>query len=301
MVRLSDYQANFHRSTSSTHIQTIDNYSDKLRVAMSRLRLCPPRDSPQNNIFQYKETDTCSHVFFAKNRNCTASNRPLRRPIQGHRKERHSHENPDKGKVETVSLDRVKPAHLDSKPETGRPTEKKPKTQNNTMNSKNTAIVRRVPALNQNSDRRRAEPKVKTQTRSDAVENGTNLATISQHNANRVNLPKQFTPYVAPHSPTPTAFHANRSSGGLRTYSPVPLHLRGKTPNSKNTTKTSNVKNNSNIADGDQIVPDTTVKQTRAGRKIHTSACFVQMIHALVAPNDIYCGTNCTNRNNHNL
>ena len=41
----------------------LDNYSAKLRVAMSRLPLCPPRDSPQNNIFQYKEIDTCSHVF----------------------------------------------------------------------------------------------------------------------------------------------------------------------------------------------------------------------------------------------
>ena len=28
-------------------------YSDKLRIAMSHLRLCPPRNSPQNNIFQY--------------------------------------------------------------------------------------------------------------------------------------------------------------------------------------------------------------------------------------------------------
>ena len=41
----------------------LDNYSEKLRVAISRLRLCPPCDSPQNNIFQYKEIDTCSHVF----------------------------------------------------------------------------------------------------------------------------------------------------------------------------------------------------------------------------------------------
>ena len=30
----------------------LDNYSDKLRVVMSRLRLCPPRDTPQKNIFQ---------------------------------------------------------------------------------------------------------------------------------------------------------------------------------------------------------------------------------------------------------
>ena len=30
----------------------LDNYSNKLRVAMSRLRLCPPRDTSQKNIFQ---------------------------------------------------------------------------------------------------------------------------------------------------------------------------------------------------------------------------------------------------------
>ena len=44
----------------------LDNYSDKLGVAMSRLRLCPRRDSPQSNIFQYKEIDTCSHVFLRR-------------------------------------------------------------------------------------------------------------------------------------------------------------------------------------------------------------------------------------------
>ena len=44
----------------------LDNYSDKLRIAMSRLRLCHPRDSPQNNIFQYKEINTCSHVFLQR-------------------------------------------------------------------------------------------------------------------------------------------------------------------------------------------------------------------------------------------
>ena len=95
------------------------------------------------------------------------------------------------GKVKTVSLDRVKPAHLDNEPAIG--TEKQRKTQNNTKNSKNTATVRREPALKQNSEKKRAEPKVKTQTRLVAVEHGTNLATTSQYNANRVNLPKQFT------------------------------------------------------------------------------------------------------------
>ena len=134
-----------------------------------------------------------------------------------------------------------------------------------------------------------------------AVQNGTNLATTSQHNANRINLPKQFTPYVAPHLRIPSVSHANGSGGGLLTNSCVPLHLRVKTPNSNETTKPPKVKNNLNIAKGDQIVPDATVKQTRVGRKIHTPARFVQMVRALVAPNDIYCGTSCTSRNNHNL
>ena len=41
----------------------LENYSDKLRVAMSRFRLCPPRDTQQHNIFQFKEIATCTHVF----------------------------------------------------------------------------------------------------------------------------------------------------------------------------------------------------------------------------------------------
>ena len=41
----------------------LENYSDKLRVAMSRLRLCPPRDTQQTNIFQYKVIAACTHVF----------------------------------------------------------------------------------------------------------------------------------------------------------------------------------------------------------------------------------------------
>ena len=33
---------------------------------MSLLRLCPPRDTPQKNIFQYKELETCSHLFLQR-------------------------------------------------------------------------------------------------------------------------------------------------------------------------------------------------------------------------------------------
>ena len=40
----------------------LENYSDRLRVAMSRLRLSPPRATNQKDTFQYKELDTCSHM-----------------------------------------------------------------------------------------------------------------------------------------------------------------------------------------------------------------------------------------------
>ena len=248
-----------HKYNVDAHTD-LDNYSDKLRVAMSNLRLCPPRDSTQNNIFQYKEIDTCSHVFLRR----IAIAPPLTSPFDGPYKvimrRGRVMKILVKGKVETVSLDRVKPARLDNEPAIG--TEKQRKTQNNMKNSKNNATVRREPALKQNSEKKR-EPKAKTQTRSVAVQHGTNLDTTSQCNANRLNLPKQFTPYVAPHSRIPAVSRANGSGEGLLTYSRVPLHLQVKTPNSNEMTKPPNVKNNSNIANGDQIIPDATVKQNR--------------------------------------
>ena len=110
----------------------LDNYSDNLRVAMSILRLCPPCDSPQNNIFQYKNIDTCSHVFLRQ----IAIAPPLIAPYDGPYKvivrSGKVMKIQIKGKVETVSLNRVKPAHLDNEPEIG--TEKQRKTQNNTKN-----------------------------------------------------------------------------------------------------------------------------------------------------------------------
>ena len=85
----------------------LDNYSDRLCVAMSRLRLCPPRSSPQNNIFQYKEIDTCSHVFL---RLITIA-LPLTAPHDGPYKvivrSGRVMKSLIKGKVETVSLGRV--------------------------------------------------------------------------------------------------------------------------------------------------------------------------------------------------
>ena len=65
----------------------------------------------------------------------------------------------------------------------------------------------------QRSSRTSVKP---TTTQSTATKIGTNLATVPQQKAKRVKLPKQFKPYVAPRSRTPT-------DGGSRTYSRVPL------------------------------------------------------------------------------
>ena len=200
--------------------------------------------------------------IFATNRNCTA---PYDGPYKVIVRSGRVMKILVKGKVETVSVDRVKPVHLDNEPDIA--TEKQRKTQNNTKNSKNTATVRRVPALKQNSEKKRAELKAKTQTRSVAVQNGTNLATTLQHKADRVNFSKQFAPYVAPPSRIPAVSRAKGCGGGLRTYSHVPLHLRDKTPNSNETTKPPNVKNNSNIANGDRIVPDATSNKPELDEK----------------------------------
>ena len=114
----------------------------------------------------------------------------------------------------------------------------------------------------QRSNRTSVKP---TTTQSQATKHGTNLATAPQQKAIRVKLPNQFKPYVAPHSRAPAVSRANESDGGLRTYSRVPFHLRGKTSPTRDTRKQSNVKNDSNIADSDKIIADATVKKTRAG------------------------------------
>ena len=106
----------------------LEKYSDKLRVAMSRLRLCPPRDTQQTNI--YKEIETCTHVFLQR----IAIAPPLPAPYDGPYKvvarSARVMKIPMKGKVETVSLDRVKPAHLECESTTGS------KTQRTTPNKK---------------------------------------------------------------------------------------------------------------------------------------------------------------------
>ena len=207
-----------------------------------------------------------------------------------------------KGKVETVSLDRVKPAHLECEPMTG------PTTQRTTPTKKQSSKTTRIASGNPQDPSRPSSANTQTsnrtsvkQTQSTAVRNSTKLATVPQQPADKVKLPNKGKSYVAPHSRAPAVSRANGDGGGLRMYSHIPSHLRGKTPGSADAVKDSNTGNSLNITNRDKISTDATVRKTRVGRTIQTPARFVQMVHAIVAPNDIYGGTNRTYRNYDNL
>ena len=271
----------------------LENYSDKLRVAMSRLRLCPPRDTQQNNIFQYKEIATCTHVFLRR----IAIAPPLTAPYDGPYKDVARSGRVMKilmkGKVETVSLDRGKPAHLECEPTTG--TNIQRTTTNKQQSSKTTRISSRNPqgppkpgSADTQTSNRTSDKK----TKSTAVRSSSKLATVPQQLDDKVKLSNKDNNYIAPHLRAPVVSRANGNGSGLQTYSRISLHLRGKTPGAADAVINSNKRNRSNIVNRDKISTDTTVRKTRDGRKIQTPARFVQMVHAIVGPNDIYGGPN---------
>ena len=179
----------------------LENYSDKLRGAMSRLHLCPPRDTQQHNIFQYKEIATCTHVFLRR----IAIAPPLTAPYDGPYKvvarSGRVMKILVKGKVETVSLDRVKPAHLECESTTG--TNIQRTTPNKPQSSKTTRISSRNPqgpprpgsADTQTSNRTSVKTKKST-----AVRSSSKLATVPQLLDAKVKLPNKDNTYIAPHS-----------------------------------------------------------------------------------------------------
>ena len=168
-----------------------------------------------------------------------------------------------KGKVETVSLDRVKPAHLECEPTTG--TTQQRKTPSKPQRSKATRTSSRnpqgpprpgsadTPTSNGTS--------VKTK-KSSAVRSSQKSATVPKQLDVKVNLSNRDNTYIAPHSRAPAVSRANGYGGGLRTYSRIPLHLRGKTPGAADAIIDSIKSNCLNIANRDKISTDKTVRKT---------------------------------------
>ena len=96
--------------------------------------------------------------------------------------------------------------------------------------------------------------------------------------------------YKAPHVRNATTSRANGRYDGIRTYSRIPLHLRKDVPIQTQQNKRIGDHNDSNTDHNRRVTINPPPIQTRLGRQIHTPARFVQLVHAVIAPNDIYCG-----------
>ena len=122
-----------------------------------------------------------------------------------------------KGKVETVSIDQVKPAHFECEPDHETCREIKGKTQPNTMHSKTAEITRGTrrdqkrssSTFTSKSVRTGVEPHPGTKTQSSMPSIGTSLAITLQSQATRANSSRQPKPYIVPHSRTPAVSRAN--------------------------------------------------------------------------------------------
>ena len=166
-----------------------------------------------------------------------------------------------KGKVETVSLDRVKPAHMECEPTTGTTTQRK--TPSNSRKSTATRISSRNPQGPGSADTPTSNGMRVNTKKSTAVRSNQKAATVPKQIDVQVNLSNRDNAYVAPHSRAPAASRANRNGGGLRTYSRIPLHLRGKTPGAADAAIDSTKSKHANIANRDKISTDQTVRKTR--------------------------------------
>ena len=154
-----------------------------------------------------------------------------------------------KGKVETVSLDRVKPAHMECEPTTGTTTQRKPQSKSRKLTATRTS--RRNP---QGPPRPGSADRVNTK-KSTAVRSNKKSATVPKQIDVKVNLSNRDNTYVAPHSRAPAASRANGNGGGLRTYSRIPLHLRGKTPGAADAVIDSTKSKHANIANRKKFLP----------------------------------------------
>ena len=198
-----------------------------------------------------------------------------------------------KGKVEMVSLDRIKPAHMECEPTTGTT------IQRNTPSKPRKSTATRTSSKNPQGPPRPGSADTPTSNgtrvntkKSTAVRSSKKSATVPKQIDVKVNLSNRDNTYEAPQLRAPTVSRANGNGGGLRMYSRIPLHLRGKTPGAADATIDSTESKHANIANREKISTDQTVRKTRVGRIIQTPARFMQMVHAIVAPNDIYGGPN---------
>ena len=228
----------------------LENYSDRLPIAMSRLRLSPPRDTNQKDTFQYKELDTCSHVFLRR----IAMAPPLTAPYDGLYKvvarSGRVFKVLIKGKVETVTADRVKTVHIERMPENEQ-------TRQCTAISKPTAL----------------RPTAKIHEPQTAVVGKRNTTTSMPSTAKTKEKPEEqpntkATLYKAPHVRNTTISRANGRYDGIRTYSRIPLHLRKDVPIRTQQNKRIENRNESHTDNSRRVTINPPPIQTHVGRQI---------------------------------
>ena len=107
-------QESFLTLTRVTSLQHL--YVERLKHTMQHLSAAPTRHPSQRQTYVDKNLSSCPHVFVR----CDAVRKPLQPPYSGPflvLKRFPKHYTIDyKGKPSVISLDRLKPAHLDSVP-----------------------------------------------------------------------------------------------------------------------------------------------------------------------------------------
>ncbi|XP_077528301.1 uncharacterized protein LOC144180114 [Haemaphysalis longicornis] len=111
----------FFATSKDENVYANADYAVRLRDIMSKLRAVPPRPPAARPVYVDRELSSCSHVFVRHD----AVQRPLRPPYDGPFKvlrRADKHITIDRGgRHDVVSLDRVKPAHVDSDSEAPAP------------------------------------------------------------------------------------------------------------------------------------------------------------------------------------
>ena len=136
-----------------------------------------------------------------------------------------------KGKVETVSLDRVKPAHLECKPTTGtniqRTTPNKPQSLKTTRISSRNPQGPPRPGSADTQTSNGASVKTKKST---AVRSSSKLTTVPQQLHAKVKLSNRDNTYIAPHSRAHAVSRANGETALIYERIPSYLYIYGVKP-----------------------------------------------------------------------
>lgn len=91
--------------------------STLLKTAMRKLRAVPPRVTSQSYTYVHKDLSTCTHVFVHTDAVCKPLQPPYQGPFKVLKRDSKYFTLELNGRTDKVSLDRLKPAHMDSLPQ----------------------------------------------------------------------------------------------------------------------------------------------------------------------------------------